>query len=219
MVWGILALMQDTILTHGRRHPGSSWDHSGTFYGTHVNIMWSHAVHASCTWQTCTINANILIISQRWNVARVLKRPHKKTSVHYCNLLFYLLLLYFNLNFFCILQTNFHLCDSCMTVVSFVLFDRGLTKNTAGFLYSPENIGQRTVWQNILWVWVGHMYCDVRWMSDDIEFSLAWKYVWMQTQVNISTIWKSPFPNPTAKSPHLITHFQFTFYTLLRFSI
>jgi hypothetical protein len=124
MVWGILALMQDTILTHGRRHPGSSWDHSGTFYGTHVNIMWSHAVHASCTWQTCTINANILIISQRWNVARVLKRPHKKTSVHYCNLLFYLLLLYFNLNFFCILQTNFHLCDSCMTIVSFVLFDQ-----------------------------------------------------------------------------------------------
>jgi hypothetical protein len=41
------------------------------------------------------------------------------------------------------------------------------------------------------------------------------------TLINISTIWKShlnlgnEFRNPTVKTPHLITHFQFTFYTLL----
>jgi hypothetical protein len=43
---------------------------------------------------------------------------------------------------------------------------------------------------------VGHMDCG------DFEFSLAWKQVWMQTKINIGTIWKShlnlgnEFPNP-----------------------
>jgi hypothetical protein len=27
-----------------------------------------------------------------------------------------------------------------------------------------------------LWVWVGHMYCDVQRMADDFEFILPWKY-------------------------------------------
>jgi hypothetical protein len=59
---------------------------------------------------------------------------------------------------------------------------------------------------------------EVRLTKCSMTWSLGQTYMYC-AEINISTIWKShlnlgnEFLNPTVKTPHLITHLQFTFYT------
>ena len=67
---------------------------------------------------------------------------------------------------------------------------------------------------------LGRTLCIMKSNRCLMTLSSVWlgnKYEIMQTRINISTIWKShshlgnEFTNPMVKTPHLITHFQFTF--------
>ena len=93
-----------------------------------------------------------------------------------------------------------------------------------GFRFAPPK----------MWPWLRHCMCLNRCPACKkltfqtgclVNLSSVWlgnKYECWHKLISIGTIWKSHLnlgnesPNPTVESPHLITHFQFTFYTLLR---